>query len=166
MGHSVVPSLDPHAYVQRPWNSWTFQRTEFTTADFETVDITVQDVVDQIRSRCNINATGASGEANQIQVRIQAGYFWVTAASLIQPDLEAQFYELSPVVPISQNVRSTQRDVGTLNMPAKVGYSFPSTDSKEVLGTNDGNSKIMSCTAAANGSRVTSRIILLWKSSS
>merc|ERR1711907_254766 len=107
---------------------WTFQRTDFTTADFESVSVTVGNIVDQIRSRCNINPVGQSGSGNQILIRVTAAYVWVTAASLIQPDVEVFFYELNPNDP-NQVIRYTHRDVGTLNMPAKAGYVYPITDS-------------------------------------
>jgi len=165
MGHTVVPSRDPSMYVQRPWNLWTFQLTDITQADFDTVTITIQNIVDQIRSRCNINPVGPAQVGNQIQLRVISGYFWVTAASLVQPDVEAVFYELNPNDQ-NQSIRCTQRDVGTLNMPAKVGYVYPINDSKEVLGSNDGNTKVMSATAVDTASRVTARVNVLWKSSS
>jgi len=164
-GHATVPAPNPPQYIQRPWNSWTFQRTEFTTADFEAVPISVGDIIDQIRSRCNINTEGPSGVGNQISIRISAAQAWVTASSLIQPDMECLFFELNPNDSNAQ-VRYTQRDVGTLNMPAKCGYHYPYMDSKEVLASNDRAVKVMTVTAAATGSKVTTRVQVLWRSSS
>jgi len=163
-GHAIVPASNPPQYIQRPWNNWTFQRTDFTTADFEVVAITVGDIIDQIRARCNINTQGSSGTGNQISIRISVAQAWVTASSLIQPDMETLFFELNPN-DVNAQVRYTQRDVGTLNMPAKCGYHFPYMDSKEVLASNDRNVKVMNVTAAANGSKVTTRVQCVWRSS-
>jgi len=165
MGRATIPSPNPPMYVQRPWNSWTFQRTDFTTEEFETVGITVADIVNQIRGRCNINTVGSTGNANQISLRIASAQVWVTAASLILPDMEVSFFELNPN-DTNQSIRYTQRDVGTLNMPAKCGYAYPMNDSKEVLGSDDGTSLVVSTTANATGSQITQRIQVLWRSSS
>jgi hypothetical protein len=151
-------------YVQRPWNSWTFQRTDFTTADFEGVTITVKDIQDQIRGRCNINTVGSTGNANQISLRVTSAHVWVTASSLILPDMETTFFELNPN-DTNQSIRYTQRDVGTLNMPAKCGYSYPLNDSKEVLASNDEALNVVLTTPNATGSQVTHRIHVLWRSS-
>jgi len=162
-GHKLVPSDNPPVYVERPWNAFTFQRTEFTTAGFETVTIRVSDIINQIRSRLNINSVGSDGVGNNISLKIEEARVWCTAASLILPDLECSFYELRPGG--SQSVRYTQRDIGTLNMPAKVGYSYPTMDSKEILDVSDATTLVLSATASAQGSQVTPRVQVLWKSS-
>lgn len=164
MGHPIVPAPNPQMYVQRPWNSWTFQRTDFTTAAFEAVGVTVKDIQDQIRGRCNINPEGATGDGNQISLRILTAHVWVTAASLILPDMETTFFELNPN-DTAQSIRYTQRDVGTLNMPAKCGYAYPLNDSKEVFDSNDEALNVVATTPAAIGSQVTHRIQVLWRSS-
>lgn len=155
---------NPPAYVQRPWNSWTFQRTDVTTATFETVTISVGSIIDQIRGRCNINTTGSGDIGNQISLRIQMAQVWVTAAGLILPDLEVQFFELNPN-DASQQIRYTQRDVGTLNMPAKCGYRYPMNDTKEVLSDGDSTLSVVATAAEAIGSEITHRIKVLWRSS-
>jgi hypothetical protein len=156
--------MNPPAYVQRPWNAWTFQRTDVTTAAFETTSITVGSIIDQIRGRCNINTTGSGDIGNQISLRIQMAQVWVTAAGLILPDLECQFFELNPN-DSSQQIRYTQRDVGTLNSPAKCGYRYPANDTKEVLSDGDSTLSVVATTAAATGSDITHRIKVLWRSS-
>lgn len=163
-GCRVRPQANPPAYVQRPWNSWTFQRTDVTTATFETTFITVGSIIDQIRGRCNINTTGSGEIGNQISIRIQMAQVWVTAAGLILPDMEVQFFELNPN-DANQQIRYTQRDVGTLNMPAKCGYRYPMNDTKEVLSDNDSTLNVVATAAEATGSEVTHRIKVLWRSS-
>lgn len=164
VGHTIVPASNPQSYVQRPWNSWTFQRTDITTVKFEAVTITVADIIGQIRGRCNINPVGEGDIGNNISIRVLSSSVWVTASSLILPDVEVQFYELNPNDAFAQ-VRYTQRDVGTLNMPAKVGYKYPLTDTKQVLDSNNDAVNVVSASAAAAASDVTHRIQVLWRSS-
>lgn len=163
-GCSIVPQANPPVYIQLPWNSWTFQRTDNTTAEFEAVTITIGSIIDQIRGRCNINTTGSGDIGNQISLRIQAAQVWTTASGLILPDMETVFFELNPN-DANQQIRYTQRDIGTLNMPAKVGYRYPMNDTKEVLSDSDSTLNVVQTTAAAVGSQVTHRISVVWRSS-
>jgi len=163
LGHKIVPSANPPVFIERPWNQYTFQRTDINESDFQAFTITVNDIINQIRGRLNINSVGPGDVGNNISIKIQDARVWCTASSLILPDLECSFYELRPGG--AQSVRYTQRDVGTLNMPAKVGYAFPTIDTKEVLDVNDVNVQIMTSTATQTGSQVTQRVHLLWKSS-
>lgn len=165
IGCAVVPQNNPPVFIQRPWNSFTFQRTDTTTAEFEGVSITIGDIISQIRGRLNINPVGEGAKGNLISLRIQAAQAWVTAAGLIQPDMEVTFFELNPN-DANQQIRYTQRDVGTLQMPGKCGYRYPMNDSKEVLSDADAALFVLTTTAAAIGSYVTNRIQLVWRSSS
>lgn len=160
-GHKTVPANNPPAFVQRPWNSWTFERLETTDANLQGVNITVGDVIDQIRTKCAIAAQG-----NQILIKIQSSQIWCTASGLIYPDLDAAFYELAgETTSTDQNERSSQRDKGTLNMPAKVGYVYPSTDRKDILNVNDRSLIICNGIATEAGSNLTFRVQVLWISS-
>lgn len=159
-GHRIVPSPHPTTFVERPWNSWTFERTSVTAASSEASTITVGDIITQIRNRCAIAEAG-----NQILIKVQSAAAWVTAATLVYPDLEAVFYELSSASTSDQAVRSQQRDKGTLNMPAKAGYVYPMSDQKEILGPEDANTFIFSAIADNSGSTITARVRLLWQSS-
>jgi hypothetical protein len=163
-GCPVVPQNNANAYIQRPWNSWVFQRTDNTTANFEAVPITIGSIIDQIRGRCNINTVGSGDIGNQISLRIQMAQCWVTASGLIFPDMEVTFFELNPN-DANQQIRYTKRDVGTLNIPAKCGYRYPMNDSKEVLSDADSTLNVVSTTPSAIGSQVTHRINVLWRSS-
>lgn len=160
-GHKMVPANNPPAFVQRPWNNWTFERLETTTTDLQGINITVGDIIDQIRAKNAIAETG-----NQILIKVQAAQIWCTASGLIYPDLDAAFYELAgESTSTDQNERSTQRDKGTLNMPAKVGYVYPSTDRKDILGANQRGLIVCNGIATEATSNLTFRVQVLWQSS-
>lgn len=164
-GHKTVPANNPPAFVQKPWNSWTFERTEITSADLQGYSITVGDIIDQIRARCNIAAVN-NGVANQILIKIQSSQIWCTASGLILPDMDASFYELAgEKLPTTQNVRSAQRDKGTLNMPAKVGYMYPSNDKKDIFGPAESQLLICDAIGTETGSNLIFRVQVLWQSS-
>lgn len=164
LGHKIVPTANPPVYVERPWNSYTFQRTDTTTGDLEAVEINVGDIVTNLRGRLNINPVGQGDVGNEISLKIQEARVWCTAPGLVLPDLETTFYEIS--YNGSQSARHTQRDQGTLNMPAKVGYAWPIADSKEVLGSGDLTKLVCVSRATDTGSAVTHRVHILWRSSS
>lgn len=153
MGHKLKPAIDPPPFVERPWNDWTFSRTDTTTSTFQVDEITVGDIINQIRARCNIAAVGDSSSDNYIQLRIQRAQVWCTVAeTLLQPDLAVSFYELSGD---NKVVRKQLRDLGTLNRPAKVGYQYPVTDSQDVLDNDNAGNIILQSTATSTGSVTT-----------
>lgn len=160
-GHRTVPAMNPPAFVQRPWNSWTFERLETTTEAFQGFNITVNDVITQIRGKCAIAAEG-----NQILIKVRSAQIWCTASSLIYPDVDAAFYELAGETDsIEQNERSAKRDKGTLNAPARVGYVFPTADQKDILGSSRGGLIICNAVATQANSNLTFRVQVLWQSS-
>jgi hypothetical protein len=163
-GHTFNPSYDPAMFTERPWNSWTFQRTSLSSEGALASEITVGDVIDQIRARCNINPEGAQGVANDISIRISSAAVWCTASGLILPDIEAVFYELDPNA-VTASIRRTQRDQGTLNRPARCGYKYPLTDSKAVLSEDSRTTPIATAVAGSAGSDITVRLTCVWKSS-
>lgn len=159
-GHKTVPALNPPAFVQLPWNSWTFERLETTNTDLQGVSITVGDVLTQIRSRLLLQ------DGADIRIKVHSAQIWCTAAGLIYPDLESAFYELSgETSAVTQQPRSTQRDKGTLNMPARCGYQYPSSDKREILDVNSSGLIIMNGIATSSGSDLTFRCQVLWQSS-
>lgn len=162
MGHQLRPAVDPPAYVDKPWNDWTFSRTEDLLQDYNVVEITVGDIINQIRSRCNINAFGVNSSVNVIQLRIQRAQVWCTVAeTLLQPDLDVSFFELSGD---NKVIRKQLRDIGTLNRPAKVGYQYPVTDSQDVLNDDNASNIILQYQAVRQGSNITTRVKCLWRS--
>lgn len=159
-GFKTVPADNPPAFVQVPWNSWTFERTDISTQAFESTTITVKDILDQIKSKVKL------AESADLRIKVQSAQVWLTAAALIQPDLEVSFYEIANTIPAAgQYPRSTQRDLGTLQKPAKIGYHFPSADKREIMGNIEDSYKIMSSVANEIDSHVTSRVQVLWQSS-
>jgi len=157
MGHRFTPSMEPGAFVQRPWNSWTFERTSITTGDFEGIGISVSDIITQIQGRNKLDSD------NKIVLKIQWAAHWCTAAALIQPDMECKFYELNEKTVLPQQPRSIQRDLGTLNRPAKCGYTYPLADSKEIIFDDESALLVTVATPTASGSNVTTRIHVLWQ---
>jgi len=157
MGRAFIPTIDPGTFVQKPWNSWTFERTDFTTGAFEGVFVTVEDIMNQILGKNKVPSGG------KVVIKIQRSALWCTAASLIQPDVEAKFYELNEKTVAPQQPRSIQRDVGTLNRPAKCGYVYPMADSKEILYSAEGALVVCVGTPADIGSKLTTRVNVLWQ---
>lgn len=158
-GHKTVPAANPPSFVQVPWNSWTFEREEQTTTDLQGFNITVADVINQIKGRLGFS------DGADVRIKVQSGQIWCTASTLIYPDIEGAFYELAgEVSSLRQSVRSTQRDKGTLNMPARVGYAYPSADRREILGSDDAGLIIANGVASQAESRVTFRLQVLWNS--
>lgn len=159
-GHKTVPATNPPAFVQLPWNSWTFERTDNTTAALQGFNITVSDILGQIRSRINIDQNA------DLRVKIQSSQVWCTASGLVLPDLEATFYDIAgETTATTQQPRSVQRDIGTLNMPARCGYNYPSVDKKEIVDSTQGNLIVTNGIATAQGSNITFRVQVLWQCS-
>jgi len=159
-GSKTVPALNPPAFVQLPWNSWTFERLDKTVTDLELVTVSVNDIITQIKGRLQLSDNA------DIRIKVQSAQIWVTASSLIYPDLEATFFELSGEKQAAdQYARSTQRDKGTLNMPARCGYMFPSADKREVLGASEKSLNVVAGQATNTGSDITFRVQVLWQSS-
>lgn len=159
-GHKTVPATNPPAFVQLPWNSWTFERTDISTQAVQGFNITVNDILGQIRGRI-----GISQEAD-IRIKIQGAQVWCTASGLVLPDLEATFYDVAgESTATTQQPRSVQRDIGTLNMPARCGYNPPSADKREIVDATQGTLIITNGIAITTGSNITFRVQVLWQSS-
>lgn len=157
-GSKVTPSDHPKTFVEIPWNSWTYEKT----ATGGTQVTTVGDIQAQIRTKCS---TKSADDGNQLLIKVQSACAWATAASLVYPDLTAVFYELSSSN-ATQQIRSQQRDKGTLQMPAKAGYSFPLADQKEILGNDDAGTTVFSAIPGETTLVTTARVHVLWQSTS
>jgi len=155
-GARYVPKPDPPTFVEKPWNSWTFNRTSVTSADEQSDPITVADIITQISNKLAINA-------DRLVVKIQRAAVWCTAAStLLQPDLSCSFYEVSEKTVTPQMARSEQRDLGTLNRPAKCGYIYPMVDQKEIIYKAEEQLLVVNAIAETSGSLITARVHVLW----
>lgn len=165
-GYKTIPQDNPPAFVQLPWNSFTFEVTQTGDAPGITQIITIGTILTQIATKCGLSIEPPN--VANVRVKVQSAQVWCTvAATLLQPDMEVKFYELSgEPIAANQQARSIQRDLGTLNKPAKVGYVFPNADKREIIGTDDVAAlKVLSAEAVAGGSRLTSRVQVLWQSS-
>lgn len=163
-GTKFTPAPNPPDFVEIPWNSYTFERTYANDQDQQTVVTTVSDMITQIRNRLNISETGVAETGNVIKLRILDFQAWATAKiqSTGIPDLKMRVYELNPSDALT--ARTTLRDIGTLNMPAKLGYRFPTVDSRQILSDADAAVNVASTQAEASGTSVTIRAHVLWKS--
>lgn len=163
-GTKFTPANNPPDYVEIPWNQYTWERTDVNDSNLEILPITVENIINQIRNRLNISDQGIAETGNVIKLRILDVASWGTAAVQTTgiPDLKMRVYELNPSDALT--ARTTLRDVGTLNMPAKLGYKFPVTDSRQILSDVDGAIQIATLQPATVGTRVTTRVHVLWKS--
>lgn len=163
-GTKFTPAQNPPDFVEIPWNQYTWERTD-EPAEFVDLNFTVEDIINQIRNRLNISPAGIAETGNVIKVKIQDIASWGTAAvqTVGIPDLKMRVYELNPSDALT--ARTTLRDIGTLNMPARCGYKFPISDSQQVLSDTDAAIKIANVQVAGTGLRVTTRVHVLWKSS-
>jgi len=159
-GGKLVPGNNPPAFTQRPWNSWTYDKAESVN-----YGVTVGDVINNIREKCNISATGPDGN-NIISIKIQTAMIWSTS-TLGHPTVEAEFYELNAydsTLPI-QDPRATLIDTGTFAEPAKIGFLWPESDQARVFTDQNATLQILQIFGASLG-ELTTRIKVLWKSSS
>jgi hypothetical protein len=157
-GAKIVPAPIQSTFVQRPWNSWTYERAVGTTTDDQANITTIDSILSQIKAK-----NGLSADITNIVVKVQSACAWCTVGStLVLPDLDCSFFELSDTA-TTQAVRSQQRDKGTLNMPARAGYTFPMVDQKEVITEAEGGLLICNAVASTTGSDVTTRVHVLWQ---
>jgi len=155
-GYKMAPTDLPKTFVEAPWNSWTFERTTISTATFEEQIVTVETIITQLATKLSLTAI------ERVRIKIHAGQIWaMPGTALVQPDLEARFFELSQG---DQQIRSLQRDIGNWNKPAKAGYVYPTVDKSEIYNLTDKDRKVLSGTPVAIDSKVTCRVQLLWRS--
>lgn len=159
-GHKIVPALRPPQIVRLPWNSYTYSAT-YSTDQSPVVTITVSNIRHQI-----ISLMGLEGSPGKIAMKIQSCSAWATSVgpAFAQPSLEGLFWELIPVsTGETYNVRSEQYDHGTLNVPARVGYSWPIADRKEILIDSNDSHVVGKFTVPQNSHLlVTVRVHILW----
>lgn len=155
-GYKMTPTDLPKAFVEAPWNSWTFERTNTSSSAFEEISLTVDDICTQIATKLEI------GFIDRVRIKIQAAQVWCMAGtSLITPDVEVRFFDL---VQDAKQHRSLQRVIGNWNKPAKAGFVYPIVDKQEVLGIDEATRTVLSAKPATIDSKVTQRVQVLWKS--
>jgi len=160
-GTQFTPAPNPPGFTEIPWNHWTFNQTY---EDAEELTIRVGDIINQIRNRLNIAPDGITGTGNIIKIRVLDVQGWCAARVQSQaiPDLKMRVFELNPGDVLT--ARITERDTGTLNMPAKLGYKFPVNDSKQILSDADAAIIIAKLSISGQGLCTTQRCHVLWKS--
>jgi hypothetical protein len=157
-GRKIIPPADPPAFVERPWNSYTFETTEVTTATLERNVITSNSIDTQIK--------GKLGLSGPVSFKVQKALVWGTSGgpAFVVPDIEVNFYEILSNEQTVATVRSLQRDKGTLQTPARAGYEYPVSDEKEIITSSELSALICSAIATDVGTHVTFRVHILWKS--
>jgi len=133
-GHEVKPSPDPTAFVELPWNSWTFERTSTSATADSGSTVNVSDILAQLKARVGLSSTAV------VRIKVQSARMWCTSAGAAfpHPDMRSSYYEVNGQT-TSATARSIQRDIGTLNVPARTGFAYPIDDRKEVLTSADNN---------------------------
>jgi len=157
MGTRTRPPLIPKTFVQYPWNSWTYESVFTTTDQVSTFSVTVQELTSDLSSKLGLDSLDG------LRLKIQSAQVWCTASSLVYPSLQADFYEINGNQANAASVRSTQIDKGTLNAPARAGYLFPVSDSKDVLNDGDTGLNVVAGKADTAGSVLTFRVHILWQ---
>lgn len=162
-GAKTVPSPVPRTFIQYPWNSWTFEAITVTTGASQMVRTIVQNVFDDIADKLTLGSA-LDGPRQNLKIKIQSAQVWATASGLIYPNLRADFYEINQGTAgiNAASIRSTQVDKGTLNVPARAGYTFPVSDSKDVLNQGDKSLRIVDAVPLDSGTVVTTRIHVIW----
>lgn len=153
----MVPSDLPKAFVESPWNNWTYTTSvvSATSTNLETT-VTIDSLQTQIAGSLNVTSI------SKIRIKVHSAQVWVMPGdSLIYPRADVQFFELSKS---DDQVRNTQRDQGNWSKPAKAGYCFPLVDQSEVFDIEDNARKVLTVTTGVAGSVVTIRVQLLWRS--
>lgn len=155
-GYKMIPTDHPKVFIEAPWNSWTFEQTFTNATALLTNTVSIDTILTQIATKLSLTSI------EKVVIKIHAAQAWVTSGTmLVQPNLEARFFELSRG---DSQVRSLQRDVGSWNKPAKAGYVYPTVDKSEIYNINDKDRKVVSVVAVAAESKTTVRVQLLWRS--
>lgn len=163
-GHKTVPQDNPPAYVALPWNSFTYEKTQEAGQALATQSTTVQEVISQIAARCGLADTPP--RVADVRIKVLSAQVWGTIGStLAVPEISVEFYEIAGETPTTQRPRSSQRDIGTLNKPAKVGYVYPVADQREIVADDAVALKIADAIAVYEGMNLTTRVQVLWQSS-
>lgn len=163
-GRKTVPHDNPPAYVALPWNSFTYERTQEAGQAGAVQSTTVQDVLAQIVARCGLADTPP--RVADVRVKVLSCQVWGTVGgTLLVPELLAEFFELSGETTTTQRPRSSQRDIGTLNKPAKAGYIYPISDQREIVADDNVALRVADVTAVYQGMNLTTRVQVLWQSS-
>lgn len=156
-GFKMVPSDLPKAFVESPWNNWTYNATTVSATSTSLVTtVTIDTLLSQIATLLNLTSI------SKVRIKVHSAQVWVTpGTTLLFPRADFQFYELCKS---DDQLRNTQRDQGNWSKPAKAGYCFPLVDQSEVFSIDDNARKVLSVTTGIADSVVVIRVQLLWRS--
>jgi hypothetical protein len=159
-GRAYKPPNDPPSFVTRPWNSMVYEKIATTVGENVGYTIADTDILSELKARFNLS------DSSVPVFKVQRASIWTvsTGPSFPLPSLDAVFYELTGVGTGGSVARSDQRDKGTLNRPAKAGYTYPLPDQKEISAKGDATQNICAGIAGGAGSRMIFHIHVLWKS--
>jgi hypothetical protein len=164
-GRKTIPQDNPPAYVALPWNSFTYEKTQTAGQALSVQSTTVQEIIQQVVARIGLADSLTTGKAD-VRVKVLGCQTWGTVGgTLLVPEILAEFYEISGESVTTQRPRSSQRDIGTLNKPAKAGYAFPVADQREIVADDLVALRVANVTAVKQGMELTTRVQILWQSS-
>jgi len=163
-GRKTIPQDNPPAYVALPWNSFTYEKTQTAGQPLAVQSTTVQEIISQVVARCGLADTPP--RVADVRVKVLGCQVWGTVGgTLLVPEILAEFFEISGESATTQRPRSSQRDIGTLNKPAKAGYAFPVADQREIVADDLVALRVADVTAIKQGMELTTRVQILWQSS-
>lgn len=160
-GHRLVPRGDPPAFVQRPWNQWTFERSNDAEEAAEDT-ISTGDVIGQIVANCGLDTTA------QVEIKCLNAYSWysinVDGGSASRPILDTEYYEGSISSSGVSAVRLDARDVGTLTGFARTGYEWPINEQRNIFVKGATDTPLVRNLCVTGPGQLTVRIHVLWRS--
>lgn len=156
MGFKAPPrSLDPTSIVNKPWNSLVCLVTNTLVVNVPSVT-TIGHLQRYVVESYKLIA------GTEVKIKVISCQIWVsaltTAGTVSAPKVHGQFFDLG-----TGNIRSQQTDSGALGRPARIGYVWPVSDSKEVYGTADAaNTVVAAETDSTAGVTNNKHIQFLW----
>jgi len=161
MGRKLVPRADPPAFVQRPWNSWTYNTTKTGVEAGAQELVETNTIINQLIKNIGLDTTAI------VELKVINAYCWCssTGPGFASQVLQTMYYEGSVSSAGTQAVRSDQRDVGTLSRPARTGYEWPANEQRNVFIRGGTSTALVTAIALEAGSSLTVRVHCLWRAS-
>lgn len=147
---------NPSPFVKLPWYKYTYEREYVQDENVNIpVETTVADIIGDIRTRLQFD-----GSAN-IRIKVSNSQIWCTAQQqLTIPLMDASFYNLTPGV--SAYPRARLNDSGTLNMPAKCSFKWPSQDKTTILDNAATGTRLVCKTSGARNGTLFNVRVNVW----
>jgi len=163
MGARLIPKSDPPAFIQRPWNTWTFEQTTTGTTN-DKLETSSKSIINQIIASTGLDSTAI------VEIKVLDAYAWLSANSsssgvIERTVLDTRYYEGSVSAAGTSAIRSDQRDVGTLTQPARTGYMWPANEQRNIFIKGGTETPLTQNTIILGPGTLTVRIHVLWRSS-